>query len=228
MAVDDDIQSQVYVYVYQEVTCLLILNIAHQCAFKIDVQYQYMYIPCMYAHMLKLHMTVLCMIRNMYCYQYSDYYLQFVSEAFQPRTRETHALQCLSLGDVLHDHFATTFGINRDSILNESKYFHVTEGLVPDVMHDILEGALPLEVKELLRVFVSLKYFSISTLNKVIESFPYSGHDVFNKPTPIISSTTLSSQDHLLKQSGKLCEYYCAYTCIIMLYLAYFHLFTWI
>ena len=30
----------------------------------------------------------------------------------------------------------------------------MTEGLVPDVMHDILEGALQLEVKELIKTFV--------------------------------------------------------------------------
>lgn len=28
------------------------------------------------------------------------------------------------------------------------RYFHVTEGLIPDVMHDILEGILPFEVAE--------------------------------------------------------------------------------
>ena len=104
---------------------------------------------------------------------------------------------------ILHKHYATTFGVNRDSILNQSRFFHVTEGLVPDVMHDILEGALQLEVKELIKTFVSKKYFSLLTLNKVIESFPYGGRDVCNKPTPI-SSITLSSQDHLLKQNGKL------------------------
>jgi len=32
-------------------------------------------------------------------------------------------------------------GVNRDSILNELSYFHVCGGgLLPDVMHDILEG----------------------------------------------------------------------------------------
>ena len=66
-----------------------------------------------------------------------------MSEAFIPRTQETHASQCVSLGGPLHDHFATTFGLHRDSILNTSQYFHVTEGLVPDVMDDVLEGCLP-------------------------------------------------------------------------------------
>ena len=29
-----------------------------------------------------------------------------------------------------------------DLILTKSRYFHVTEGLVPDTMHDVLEGTL--------------------------------------------------------------------------------------
>ena len=39
----------------------------------------------------------------------------------------------------LHDHSATTYDIVRDSILNSSKYFHVVDGLVLDIMHDVLD-----------------------------------------------------------------------------------------
>lgn len=91
--------------------------------------------------------------------------------------------------------------MNHNSILNESNYFHVTEGLVPDVMHDVLEGALELEVKQLLKLYTSQKLVSLSTLNSAIESFAYSGTDVTNKQTPI-SPKTLANQDNLLKQSG--------------------------
>ena len=82
---------------------------------------------------------------NVYVTMYNTLYVrfQFLSESFQPRTRETHASHCASLGGPLHSHFATTAGLHRDSILNTSKFFHVTEGLVPDIMHDVLEGCLP-------------------------------------------------------------------------------------
>ncbi len=36
-----------------------------------------------------------------------------------------------SLGGHLHEHYATTYRLHRDAILNTSRYFHVTEGLVP-------------------------------------------------------------------------------------------------
>ena len=48
----------------------------------------------------------------------------------------------------LHDHITTTYGLHRNSILNTSKYFHIVDGLAPDIMHDILEGSLQYEIKE--------------------------------------------------------------------------------
>lgn len=43
--------------------------------------------------------------------------------------------------------------MNRRSSLDTLRFFDVTSGaLIPDIMHDILEGALPMEVKLMLRV----------------------------------------------------------------------------
>ena len=58
---------------------------------------------------------------------------------FQLRTRDMHEQHCDKLQGPLHDHITTTYGLHRDSILNTSKFFHITEVLVPDIMHDILE-----------------------------------------------------------------------------------------
>ena len=49
----------------------------------------------------------------------------------------------------------------------------MTEGLVPDVMHDVLEGCLPYEVKELLKHIIRTKVVSHSDLNSIIQSFPW-------------------------------------------------------
>ena len=75
---------------------------------------------------------------------------------------------------VQHDHIATTYGLHRNSILNSTRFFHIVDGLAPDIMHDILEGSLQYEVKELLRHFIQVdKYFTIDALNKIISEFPY-------------------------------------------------------
>ena len=70
--------------------------------------------------------------------------MQFVAEDFEPRTRQTHTNHCAELNDLLAAHFSTTSSLNRDSVLNRSTIFHVTEGVVMDAMHDVLEGSLEL------------------------------------------------------------------------------------
>lgn len=86
--------------------------------------------------------------------------------------------------------------------MNSSRYFHVTEGLVPDIMHDVLEGSLAYEIKELLKYLVSERIITLSKINECISNFPYCGTDARNKPSTI-ASNVLSSSDHGLKQSGK-------------------------
>ena len=70
-------------------------------------------------------------------------------------------------------------------------------------MHDLLEGVLPLETKELIRHLIGTGSVRLSQLNDRMQTFPYSGSDATNKPIPI-SPATISSRDHLLKQKGML------------------------
>ena len=64
------------------------------------------------------------------------------------------------------------YGVNRNSILIELIYFHVCDSsLLPDVMHNILEGALQYEVKLLLKRMVNCeKYFTLKTFNFRLEN----------------------------------------------------------
>jgi len=71
-------------------------------------------------------------------------------------------------------------------------------------MHDILEGGLQYEVKEMLQVFTEEKgYFTLDTLNKVIEEFKYGYTDSKDKP----ASISLSSSDHSIAQEGQSSHY---------------------
>ena len=127
---------------------------------------------------------------------------QYYSEDFQSRTRITHANHC-SILEANPEYFATTYGIQRDSILNESKLFHVTEGLPMDAMHDLHEGVVQYETTELLKKLISEGIITLQQVNDAILSFPYSYTDASNKPVPI-ENTTLTSRDHKLKQTGKI------------------------
>ena len=94
----------------------------------------------------------------------------------------------------------TCYGINMDSILNSSMYFHVADGLPPDIMHDVLEGALSYEIKLMISHFLQLHYFSLKEINRRIVTFKY-GSDARDKPS-IFSAASLCSVGTHIKQSG--------------------------
>ena len=97
-------------------------------------------------------------------------------------------------------------------MLSELKYFDVTSGsLMPDVMHDVLEGVLQFEAKLLLRQFIHHDhYFALAQLNQQSEALELGFSEVINRPTPI-SHATLQEGDNHLKQSGKwLASHFCS------------------
>ena len=85
--------------------------------------------------------------------------------------------------------------------MNELTYFHVCDGsLLPDIMHNVLEGALQYEVKFLLERMVKCdNYFALETLNSRLENLDLGYMDVKNRPTPI-STKQLNSDGSSLKQ----------------------------
>ncbi len=96
------------------------------------------------------------------------------------------------------------YGVNRDSILNELTHFHVCSGaLVPDVMHDILEGALQYELKLMLRVMVyEEKYFTLLELNTRLENIELGYMEAKDRPRPLDVANSSYSSGVSLKQEG--------------------------
>ena len=127
-------------------------------------------------------------------------------------TRNVVDLCSLVKGDSRGTH-SREYGINQCSILNQLRYFSVVSGaLVPDVMHDLLEGVLQYEVKLLLTQFISEDhYFTLEQLNHRIESLELGYSEARDRPTQI-TSATLSSNDNLLKQSG---THICTCMCVV-------------
>ena len=67
------------------------------------------------------------------------------------------------LGASDRQHYSTTFGVNRRALLDTLRFFDVTTGaLIPDIMHDILEGALPLELKRMFKVCFLSSFGSVT------------------------------------------------------------------
>ena len=131
---------------------------------------------------------------------------QFVASDFEKRTRESHKNYCNLLRGPGRDHIATTYGVAKDSVLNQSIYFHVVDGLCPDIMHDILEGSLQYTLKELLKCFFEQGVTTLDEVNSRINHFPYCYNDSKNKPVSL-TPTNLYSSDHSLRQTGMLCYF---------------------
>lgn len=74
--------------------------------------------------------------------------------------------------------------------------------LIPDVMHDILEGALQYEVKLMIKAMVTEeRYFTLDQFNSWLENIELGYMEAKDRPTAI-ALNTLNSDSHSLKQSG--------------------------
>ena len=103
------------------------------------------------------------------------------------RDRVTYEAQCVRLEDVhLYDFYSTVFGIYFNSILNDLLYFHITNGLALDIMHDVLEGIFQVVVKNMLKHYIIIqKKFKLSVLNRRLGMFKYAPGQKKNQPTHI-------------------------------------------
>ena len=128
---------------------------------------------------------------------------QFIEKDFQLRNKHDHKIQCTDIEKDKSGESSKEYGINRNSILNELKYFHVCDGsLLPDIMHDVLEGVLQYEMKLMLKHMISVEnYFSLDILNTRLESIELSGTESKSRPT-CISPSNMNSGGNTLKQSG--------------------------
>jgi hypothetical protein len=131
--------------------------------------------------------------------------IKFTAESFKSQTRDAHKKHVEALTGPYPGHIATTYGVVQDSILNSSSYFHVVDGLVPDVLHDLLEGVLQYEVKLLLHHLIYEEHFftfTLDHLNMHLESFHYGYSMVKNKPGTMSASHLQSTEGNLLGQSA--------------------------
>lgn len=117
----------------------------------------------------------------------------------QPRTRESHDAH---VQEVLHDHaLARQYGVKRGCPLSDNlTYFHVVGGFPPDILHDFLEGVVPVELALCLQSFIAKKYVTLDSVNEAIRKFPYTFSDKVDQPQKIpkgfISKGTIGGNGH--------------------------------
>ena len=107
----------------------------------------------------------------MFGYYNDAFSTAFVSDTFEQRTESNHRLQCALLHGPAGAHYSKTYGINRQSsLLDIMGYSMFGGGLPHDAMHDILEG-LALEIKLVLKEYISQNLFSLQDYNSRLLNF---------------------------------------------------------
>ncbi len=67
--------------------------------------------------------------------------------------------------------------------------FDLIQQISQDIMHIILEGVAPMEIKCVLKDRVLSGHMELDMFNSAMQSFPFSSTDVHDKPSPISVST---------------------------------------
>ncbi|KAK3929521.1 Putative cysteine ligase BshC [Frankliniella fusca] len=87
-----------------------------------------------------------------------------------------------------NDKASTEYGLNRESCLSQLQSFHVLLNLPFDSMHCLLEGALSLGVKKLLKYYlyeIKEKPFTLDWLNQTILNYDFEYTETRDKPSEL-------------------------------------------
>jgi hypothetical protein len=119
----------------------------------------------------------------------------FHENEFEIRTSESHNDQCNRLDSSDRIEVSVEYGINRRSSLESLPYFSVITGMPHDIMHDLYEGVIPYELKQLMQYCVDKSYFELATLNYRLKAFNFGYSEIGDRPAPIV-------EVHRLRQSA--------------------------
>lgn len=100
-------------------------------------------------------------------------------------------------------------GINFETVLNQLPYLHVTENLVFDIMHDVLEGVFPDFFVLMINKFLHKKCLTLDKLNHRLEAFDYGRHYSKSKPSIIKTSFVKGDTKSGQNASQNLCLIIC-------------------
>ncbi len=106
--------------------------------------------------------------------------VDFTEDKYERRTMQKHKDQ---LEELKHDPSKSVeYGA---SVLDEIPHVSVAENIPHDVMHDLLEGVVPYEMRLLLTFLVNAKHITIPTLNDRLKRFDFGYTESSDRPSPI-------------------------------------------
>ncbi|XP_035989246.1 uncharacterized protein LOC110368027 isoform X1 [Fundulus heteroclitus] len=111
---------------------------------------------------------------------YDDIKHLFQEDSFVLRTSEVHQCHLARIQQKPDD--KATYGVNSSSPFDTLRYFDVTKSLPPDIMHDLLEGVIPLVMKLVICKAQTEKHITIKEINEELQKICIGQNDKANKP----------------------------------------------
>ncbi len=119
-----------------------------------------------------------------YCMaSYGDIKHIFEEDRFVLRTSEVHQCHLARIQQIPDD--KVTYGVNGPLPFEELQYFDVTTALPPDIMHDLLEGVIPLVMKLVIGKAHTEKHITIREINEELQKLCIGQNDKANKPVQL-------------------------------------------
>lgn len=78
-----------------------------------------------------------------------------------------------------------SLGVQSECVLNELQYFNFLDSPSVDIMHDLLEGVVPYEIKLVLQKLINLGCLNLQTINQRLLAHDFGYLESKNRPSPI-------------------------------------------
>lgn len=101
------------------------------------------------------------------------------------RTRQHHQEQVAMIENATKVDPKVTKGVVRDCTLNDLRYFNIIDNMVPDIMHDLDEGTIPMLLLNLFKYFISKKLYSEQEIVSKVQYFDFGFTNKKNIPSII-------------------------------------------
>lgn len=118
---------------------------------------------------------------------FANLLIQVKHHCLRPRKLTQHKRYCDLIDKSEYStEFSKEYGVNRLSILDQVPFFDVCQCLPHDVMHIILKGVLPRNVRLLLNHCINEEqYFTVNLFNQCVATFFYGYSEQSNAPSQI-------------------------------------------
>lgn len=123
----------------------------------------------------------------------------FVEDEAKLRNKEKYSAQIEKVSNSTKVNYMETCGVKSYCVLNDSKYFHITENICLDVLHNLNEGTIPFLMKNLFNFAISNNLLKENSLKQKLQ---YCDYGILNRSSvPSVVDVTKRNLNQNASQS---------------------------